>query len=124
MSGRKGKSGGKRPGSGRKPKEAKEFCDELKERVLCAVKNIEKDLGCSYEEAVLRKSVKEDCPPQATATIFRTYCELFSKKEAKNGNEDGAPKITGPTIYLPAIDGEDPATCVVSDKPKPFELNR
>ena len=115
MAGIKGKSGGKRPGSGRKPKEPKEFCEELRERVLLAVKNIEKDLGCSYEEAVLRKSVKEDCPPQATATIFRTYCELFSKKETKNEDEDKNTRPRGPTIYLPAIMDEDPAKKVVSD---------
>ena len=123
MAGIKGRSGGKRPGSGRKPKEPKEFCEELKERVLLAVKNIEKDLGCSYEEAVLRKSVKEDCPPQATATIFRTYCELFSKKETKNEDEDKDTRPRGPMIYLPAITEEDPALKVVSDKPKNFKEN-
>jgi hypothetical protein len=103
--------GGKRPGSGRKPKQKPDYDDKFKKKVLKIAKKLEKVHGKPIEEAVLEMVYDSKTQDAVKASIWKSFIEMFtvqrSSQDVKVTGNDG------PAIMLPPINGEDPALKVV-----------
>ena len=118
MSGVKGKSGGKRPNSGRK-REVKTTSEEIKANWLAAARKIKRESGETVEYHALKMILDKDIQDSVRASIFKVYNEALIIRETK---QDVIVKdqVCGPRIGLPPM-REDSALKVVAGgtvKPK------
>jgi hypothetical protein len=109
---RKDSRGGKRAGSGRKPKAPAEYSDETKKGWEDAAINFKEKYGKTVYEAALDLIMDDKISGNAKSSILKRYNEALLIKETHTKSE--STKRTGPIIGLPPIRGEDPALRVVN----------
>jgi hypothetical protein len=97
MSGKKGKSGGKRKGAGA-PKKTRIYPDSIKENFIKAAAMFKKEHGKSIEEYILNLLADDKFHPTAKAAIAKLYFDvLVPKVQEKNINIGENQR--GPVIY-------------------------
>jgi hypothetical protein len=107
MSGVKGKSGGKRPNSGRK-RQDKNTSDKVKASWLAAARRIKRETGGTVEYHALKMALDPDIQDSVRASVFKIYSQSLIVKETKQDVSVSDRKF-GPVIGLPPILREDPA---------------
>ena len=112
MAGKKGKSGGKRANSGPKPKEARNFSIDVKNRVLKAAEELAKEYGEPIEKAFMRLLYSDNIQDTVKASVAKWYADILVIKESETTTTHKTK--TTPEIYLPK-EREDPAKIIPID---------
>jgi len=102
--------GGKREGSGRKPKVKPDYDAEFKSDVLASISRIEKKHKAKFLDVILERVYKPNVIDTAAASIFKQVSEIFTTKEIKS--ETHTYQHQGPAIGLPPV-RQDPALSIV-----------
>ena len=111
MSGVKGKSGGRRPNSGRKRKD-RATSDDTKANWIKAAAMIKKTTGKTMEDHACLVAIDPDIQSSVRASIFKIYNEALIVRETKQ--DINIPDRTyGLVIGLPPILRPDPALEIV-----------
>jgi hypothetical protein len=111
--------GGRRPNQAGRPKKEVDYDSNFKDAVLEAAAQLQKEHGCTIEYAVLSLCYDDNCQASVKASIWKTYCEMFTVKRAEK--DVSVSTITGPRIGLLPILRPDPALEIVKGgtvKPK------
>lgn len=103
--------GGKRKGSGRKPKQPPDYDLKFKKKILSAANKLAKKYDKPLEEAVLELVYDANTQDAVKAAIWKTFVEMFTVKKTERKEEINVKQ--GPRIGLPPIRRQDPALEVV-----------
>jgi len=109
MAGQKGKSGGKREGSGRPKKQSPQISERVKRNYIKAAKQLSEEYGESLEKAVLRLAYLKDTQDTVKIAVLKAYSEALIVKESVQNLDVKKEIIQGPAIGLPP-QRPDPAT--------------
>ena len=102
--------GGKRAGSGRKPKEQPDYDGWIKESITKYAEELADELGEHWLKSVMRMLYDKDVHPNARASIFKSLLDIHAVKKTEHHIDER--KTYAPAVLLPEKD-EDPALKVV-----------
>jgi hypothetical protein len=109
---KKDNRGGKRAGSGQKPKEPKQFSRDVKAKYIQAAEKLAKEYGYGIEECILRLLYGEEIQDSVKVGIVKLYNEVLVIRESSSTvTHKGESK---PEIYLPKSK-PDPAKIIPID---------
>ena len=101
MAGTKGHSGGKRKGSGRKPKAPVDYDLKFKKSILKAARKLAKKYDKPIEECALEMFYNEKTQDAVRASIWKSYMELFVVKKTSSDVNATVSGFEPPRTYLP-----------------------
>jgi hypothetical protein len=92
--------GGKREGTGPKPRPPREFSEDFKERLLAAERKLIERHGKNVHEVMLERMYSDQTQDAVAASVYKTYCDVLAIKHSVKEVVD---KRQAPVVGLPPV---------------------